>query len=74
VHGLLGYSFLKRFRVACDIPVACCARPDSSYHDAHPYEQHHVGLQLERIGGRLESSRWSRDPRRRRLGSPPVTS
>ena len=49
VHGLIGYSFLKHFRIACDYPRRVLwldAIP--GYREAHPYEYVHVGLQLER--------------------------
>jgi len=52
IHGLLGYSFLKRFRVAFDYPNRVMwldSIPD--YQDDRPNEYCHVGLQLERREG-----------------------
>jgi PDZ domain-containing protein/aspartyl protease len=52
VHGLLGYSFLKRFRVTLDYPnhvMWLDSLPD--YRDERPLEYCHVGLQLERHDG-----------------------
>ena len=52
VHGLLGYSFLKQFRVVCDYPHRVLwLDPIPGYHDDRPYEHSHAGIQLERQGG-----------------------
>ena len=54
VHGLLGYSFLRHFRVACDYPRRVLwLDPVPSYREPHPYEHTHVGLQLERTQGTI---------------------
>ncbi|HET9326274.1 MAG TPA: PDZ domain-containing protein [Candidatus Eisenbacteria bacterium] len=52
IHGLLGYSFLQRFRVAVDYPHRVLwLDPDPDFRDPRPYEHSHVGLQLERDRG-----------------------
>lgn len=52
VHGLIGYSFLKRFRVALDYPNRVMWLDSIPvYQDDRPNEYCHVGLQLERRGG-----------------------
>ncbi len=52
IHGLLGYSFLARFRVACDYPHRVLwLDPIPDFRDPNPYEHSHVGIQLERIAG-----------------------
>ena len=53
VHGLLGYSFLKRFRLAIDYPhrVLWLDPIPGRAWDDRPYEYSHVGLQLERRAG-----------------------
>jgi len=52
IHGLLGYSFLKRFRVAIDYPnQVMWLDPISDYQDDRPYEYCHVGIQIERLNG-----------------------
>ena len=52
VEGLLGYSFLRRFRIACDYPHRVLwLDPVVGFKDPHPYEHSHVGLQLERDRG-----------------------
>src|SRR5262249_49333332 len=52
IHGLLGYSFLKRFRLALDYPHRILwLDPIPGYRDDRPNEYTHVGLQLERQGG-----------------------
>ena len=51
VDGLLGYSFLRRFRVVIDYPHRVLwLTPVSHAFDERPYEYSHVGLQLERRG------------------------
>ena len=51
VHGLLGYSFLRHFRVAIDYPHRILwLDPVASLRDERPYEYSHVGIQLERRG------------------------
>ena len=51
IHGLIGYSFLKRFRVAVDYPNRVLwLDPIPEYRDDRPLEYCHVGLQLERQG------------------------
>lgn len=52
IHGLIGYSFLKRFRVAMDYPHRVLwLDPIPEYRDDRPLEYCHVGLQLEREKG-----------------------
>ena len=52
IHGLIGYSFLKRFRVAVDYPNRVLwLDPIPNYRDDRPLEYCHVGLQLERQRG-----------------------
>lgn len=52
VHGLIGYSFLKRFRVGVDYPNRVLwLDPIPDYRDDRPLEYCHVGLQLERRAG-----------------------
>jgi hypothetical protein len=51
IHGLIGYSFLKRFRVAVDYRHhVLWLDPIPDYRDDRPLEYCHVGLQLERRG------------------------
>jgi hypothetical protein len=52
VHGLIGYSFLKRFRLGIDYPHRVLwLDPIPDYRDERPFEYSHVGLQLERRDG-----------------------
>ena len=52
VHGLLGYSFLKRYRVVIDFPHRVLWLDSLPVGwDDRPYEYSHVGLQLERKDG-----------------------
>jgi hypothetical protein len=52
IHGLIGYSFLKRYRVALDYPNRVLwLDPIPGYKDDRPLEYCHVGLQLERQDG-----------------------
>jgi membrane-associated protease RseP (regulator of RpoE activity) len=52
IHGLIGYSFLKRFRVVVDYPDGVLwLDPIPGYRDDRPLEYCHVGLQLERQSG-----------------------
>jgi PDZ domain len=52
IGGLLGYSFLKRFRVAIDYPNRVLwLDPIPDYADDRPLEYSHIGLQLERREG-----------------------
>ncbi len=54
VHGLLGYSFLRRFRIAIDLPRRLVwFEPLGVGRDARPYEYSHVGVQVERVEGAL---------------------
>jgi PDZ domain-containing protein/aspartyl protease len=54
VHGLIGYSFLERFRVAFDYPRRVLwLDPIPGFRTTRPYEHVHVGLQLERESGRV---------------------
>jgi hypothetical protein len=49
IQGVLGYSFLKRFRVAFDYPRRVLwLDPISDYREDRPFEYSHVGLQIER--------------------------
>ena len=52
IHGLIGYSLLKRFRLAIDYPDRVLwLDPIPGYRDDRPLEYCHVGLQLERRAG-----------------------
>jgi hypothetical protein len=52
IHGLIGYSFLKRFRVGVDYPNRVLwLDPIPDYRDDRPLEYCHVGLQFERLDG-----------------------
>ncbi len=52
IHGLIGYSLLKRFRIALDYPNRILwLDPIPNYRDDRPLEYCHVGLQLERQDG-----------------------
>jgi hypothetical protein len=52
IHGLIGYSFLKHFRVVVDYPDGVLwLDPIPGYRDDRPLEYCHVGLQLERQEG-----------------------
>ena len=52
IHGLIGYSFLKHYRVAVDYPEQVLwLDPIPGYRDDRPFEYCQVGLQLERQQG-----------------------
>jgi predicted aspartyl protease len=52
IHGLIGYSFLKRFRVVVDYPHRVLwLDPIPDYRDDRPLEYCHVGIQIERHDG-----------------------
>lgn len=52
--GLLGYSFLRRFRVAIDFPRRLVwFDPADVTRDTRPDEYSHVGVQVERVDGEL---------------------
>ena len=52
IHGLLGYSFLRHFRVVVDYPGRVLwLDPVSGAGDERPHEYSHVGIQLERRDG-----------------------
>lgn len=52
IHGLIGYSLLKRFRVAVDYPHRVLwLDPIPGWREDRPLEYCHVGLQLERRDG-----------------------
>jgi hypothetical protein len=52
VSGLVGYSFLRRFRVVCDYPHRVLwLDPVIHFQDDRPYEHSHAGIQLERRDG-----------------------
>jgi C-terminal processing protease CtpA/Prc len=54
IDGLLGYSFLRRFRIAIDYPHRVLwFEPVPHTEDERPYEYSHVGLQIERRDGAL---------------------
>ncbi len=54
VDGLLGYSFLRRFRVTIDYPHRVLwLEPLDVARDQRPHEYSHVGLQIERREGAL---------------------
>jgi hypothetical protein len=51
VHGLLGYSFLKRYRIAFDYPHRVMwLDPLPANWENRSYEYTHVGIQIERRG------------------------
>jgi len=55
VHGLLGYSFLRRFLVVIDLTNRVMwLAPRAHTYDERAYEYSHVGLQLERRGRAIE--------------------
>ena len=54
IDGLLGYSFLRRFRVTIDYPhLMLWLEPVKVPADQRPYEYCHVGVQIERRDGAL---------------------
>jgi predicted aspartyl protease len=54
IHGLLGYSWLKHFRVVFDYPDRILwLDPIPGYVDDRPLEYSHVGLQIERREGQV---------------------
>lgn len=54
IHGLIGYSFLRRFRVAVDYPnQVLWLDPIPGWRDDRPLEYCHVGLQVERRAGEV---------------------
>jgi hypothetical protein len=53
VHGLVGYAFLQRFRIACDYPRRVLWLDPVPGRRVGAAERGHVGLQLERAGGRV---------------------
>ena len=54
VDGLLGYSFLRRFRVTIDYPHRVLwLEPVAVGRDQRAYEYSHVGVQIERRDGAL---------------------
>jgi hypothetical protein len=54
VHGLLGYSFLKRHRVLIDYPNRVLwLTPVLGEWDDRPFEYSHVGIQLEQADHRV---------------------
>ena len=56
VDGLLGYSFLRRFRVVIDYPHRVMwLEPVPHPYDERPYEYSNVGLQIERRNGALRA-------------------
>ena len=56
VDGLLGYSFLRRFRLVIDYPHRVLwLEPVPHTYDERPYEYSHVGLQIERREGALKA-------------------
>ena len=51
IHGLIGYSLLRRYRVVIDYPRhVLWLDPIPGYRDERPYEYSQVGIQLERAG------------------------
>jgi hypothetical protein len=54
IHGLLGYSYLKHFRIVFDYPNRILwLDPIPDYVDDRPLEYSHVGIQIERREGRV---------------------
>jgi hypothetical protein len=54
IHGLLGYSFLQRFRMACDYPRQVLWLDPVPGAERDPAgKRGHVGIQIEQSGGRV---------------------
>lgn len=69
VSGLLGYSFLRRFRIVCDYPHRVLwLDPVVGFHDDHPYEHSHAGIQLERRDGAVRVMSVARPSPAQRAG------
>jgi hypothetical protein len=51
VHGLLGYSFLRRYRVTIDYPHRVLWLEPEARPKDRPFEYSHVGVQVERVEG-----------------------
>jgi hypothetical protein len=52
IVGLLGYSFLKHYRIAIDYPAhELWLDRIAADRDARPFEYSHVGVQIERVEG-----------------------
>ena len=72
VHGLLGYSFLRRFRSVCDYPNQMLwLDPVTDFRDDRPYEHTHAGLQLERDGDKARVAAVASDSPGARSGIRP---
>lgn len=53
VHGLLGYTFLRHYRVTVDYPNRVAWFEHAADPDPRPFEYSHPGIQLERDGATL---------------------
>jgi hypothetical protein len=52
VHGLLGYSFLRHYRITIDYPNRVVwLEPQSEHWNERPYEYSNIGIQLARTRG-----------------------
>ena len=69
VSGLLGYSFLRRFRVVCDYPHRVLwLDPLADFRDDRPFEHSHAGIQLVREGGLIRVMAVARPSPAQRAG------
>jgi hypothetical protein len=72
VSGLLGYSFLRRFRIVCDYPHRILwLDPVVGFRDDRPFEQSHAGIQLERQVGAVRVMSVARPSPAERAGIQP---
>lgn len=72
IDGLLGYSFLRRFRVTIDYPHRMLwLEPVNVPADQRPYEYSHVGIQIERRDGALSVVAVAEDSPAARAGIEP---
>jgi hypothetical protein len=72
VSGLLGYSFLRRFRIVCDYPHRILwLDPVVGFRDDRPFEHSHAGIQLERQDGAVRVMSVARPSPAERAGIQP---
>jgi hypothetical protein len=72
IDGLLGYSFLRRFRVTIDYPHRILwLEPVNVPRDQRPNEYSHVGIQIERRDGALSVVAVAEDSPAARAGIQP---
>lgn len=53
VHGLLGYTFLRHYRLTIDYPQRVLWLEAAADPDPRPFEYSHPGIQIERDGASL---------------------